>query len=188
MRTMVTRKCRNCGCKFDLRLSDVNRGRGLYCGKSCAASGVNNSSYKHGNSTRSAGQTKEYKTWSGVKQRTTNPNEQNSKYYLGRGIKMCDRWLDSFENFLADMGEAPSPKHSIDRIDVNGNYEPGNCRWATRSEQMSNTRLTRWLELDGEKMTQEQWGDVTGIGGTTICKRLKRGWSVEKALTTPKMR
>lgn len=98
---------------------------------------------------------------------------------------MCDRWLNSFDNFLEDMGKSPSPKHSIDRIDVNGNYEPSNCRWATHLEQMSNMRSNKILTLDGESHTQEEWGRITGIGGTAICKRLRRGWTVEKALKTP---
>ncbi len=188
MRTMTTSICTNCDILFNLRLSDKNRGRGRFCGKSCASSGKNNSSYKHGHSARSTGQTKEYSTWAGIKQRTTNPNVQNAKYYLGRNIKMCNRWINSFDNFLEDMGEAPSAKHSIDRIDNNGNYEPSNCRWVTHKEQMANTRATKWLEFDGKRHTQEEWGRITGLTGLTILKRLKRGWSVEDALTKPKAR
>ncbi|MEI8142862.1 MAG: hypothetical protein WCG90_08350 [Chitinophagia bacterium] len=84
--------------------------------------------------------TKEFKTWDSMKQRCENPKNISYKDYGGRGIKVCDRWIDSFENFLADMGEAPSKNHSIDRKDVNGNYEPNNCRWATAKEQRTNQR------------------------------------------------
>lgn len=82
----------------------------------------------------------EYATWKGIKRRCSAPRCKDYKDYGGRGIRVCDRWLNSFENFLADMGRKPSPKHSIDRADNDGNYEPGNCRWATPSEQSKNRR------------------------------------------------
>lgn len=186
MRTMTTSTCEYCGQTFSLRLSDKNRGRGRFCNKSCAASGKNGNSYRHGATI--GGQTKEYKTWAGIKRRTTSEKEQNSKYYIGRGIKMCDRWLNSFESFLEDMGKAPSPKHTIDRINNEGDYEPSNCRWATHKEQMQNTRATKWIEFNGERHTQEEWGRITGLGGLTILKRLKRGWTIKEALTKAKMR
>lgn len=186
MKTMTSSVCNNCGLTFTLALSDKNRGRGRFCGKSCAASGKNGNSYRHGATV--GGQSKEYRTWAGIKRRTTSMKDQNSKYYIGRGIKMCDRWTNSFENFLEDMGKAPSPQHTIDRINNNGDYEPGNCRWATHKEQMQNTRFTKWIEFNGERHTQEEWGRITGLGGLTILKRLKRGWTIEEALTKAKMR
>jgi len=82
----------------------------------------------------------EYHSWSGMKQRCKDKNKDGYKYYGGRGITVCGRWRDSFVNFLADMGRKPSPKHSIDRIDGDGNYEPGNCRWATPKEQFLNRK------------------------------------------------
>jgi hypothetical protein len=81
-----------------------------------------------------------YSVWSGMRTRCRNPNNKNWKDYGGRGITVCERW-DKFENFLADMGERPGPSYSIDRIDVEGNYEPGNCRWATPTEQVRNRRV-----------------------------------------------
>jgi len=82
--------------------------------------------------------TKEYRTYSHMKTRCYNPNYDKFHRYGGRGIKVCDRWLESFDNFFADMGLAPSPKHSIDRINNDGNYEPSNCKWSTQSEQTRN--------------------------------------------------
>lgn len=84
--------------------------------------------------------TPEYSAWQSMKARCTYPYEHNTKYYISRNIKVCDRWLNSFENFLADMGSRPSKLHSIDRINNDGNYEPGNCRWATAHEQRMNQR------------------------------------------------
>jgi hypothetical protein len=96
---------------------------------------------RHGDS-RAAGSTSEYASWERIIQRSTNPRMHNWKYYGGRGITVCDRWRNSFENFLADMGRKPSPRLSIDRINNDGNYEPGNCRWATQKEQIANRRRT----------------------------------------------
>jgi hypothetical protein len=86
----------------------------------------------------------EYNSWAGMKQRCYYEKHIGFKHYGARGIKVCDRWLDSYENFLIDMGRKPGPEYSIDRINVNGNYEPSNCRWATNKEQIKNQR--RWIE------------------------------------------
>lgn len=85
----------------------------------------------------------EYICWTGMKQRCSNPDHDSYERYGGRGITVCDRWVDSFENFLADMGRKPSAAHSIDREDNDGNYEPGNCRWATGVEQQANRACSR---------------------------------------------
>lgn len=92
----------------------------------------------HGES--QAGETKEYRAWTAMKRRCLTPSAGNYRLYGGRGIKVCDRWRDSYEAFLADVGRAPGPMYSLDRIDSNGNYEPSNIRWATLSEQASNRR------------------------------------------------
>lgn len=93
------------------------------------------------NGEKRIGRSPEHRTWRDMINRCTNPNGQDYDLYMGRGIKVCDRWLHSFETFYKDMGTRPSPKHSIDRINVSGDYEPSNCRWATPSEQTINQRL-----------------------------------------------
>lgn len=186
MRKMMERTCENCAKLFITREHYVKKGRGRFCGKSCASSGKFNNAYKHGNSPRSTGQTKEYQTWAGMKSRVKGNSEHEFKYYRSRGIKMSRRWYESFEEFLKDMGPAPTPKHEIDRIDVNGHYTKDNCRWATRTEQMNNTTLNEWLEFRGERLTESQWARKLGFPNSNVIhKRLKRGWSLEKTLTTP---
>lgn len=153
----------------------------LTCSRSCASSGTRNGSYKHGHLVNGK-RSKTLSIWYGMRARVNNPKEYHKKYY--KNIKICQRW-DDFNNFLEDMGECPSEKHSIDRIDVYGDYEPSNCRWATHTQQMNNTTSNRVLTLNGVSMTQEQWGRKLGMNGAVIYKRLKRGWSVERSLTTP---
>ncbi len=118
--------------------------------------------------------------------RCGNPNTKQYADYGGRGITVCERWKTSFENFLADMGVKPSPTHSIDRFPNNdGNYEPGNCRWATRAEQCLNRRNNRLISHNNETLPLTVWSDRMGIKREVIADRLNRGWSVFDALTTP---
>lgn len=129
-----------CGGEFQAQPSDVRRGFVSSCG--CwNVSKIKERRTKHGFSGVNAGS--EYRTWKNIRQRCTNPNVKHYLNYGGRGIKMCPRWLGSFENFYADMGPKPSPKLSIDRINNDGDYEPGNCRWATAKEQVANQRPRR---------------------------------------------
>ena len=124
---------------------------------------------------------KTYSIWCAMRTRCNNPNVANYVNYGGRGIRVCKEW-DDFYVFLADMGEAKEDD-TIERIDCNGNYEPNNCKWATRKEQGNNKRNNRVIELNGKRMTAMQWSDATGIGESTIRRRLRLGWPVEKALT-----
>ena len=129
-----------------------------------------------------------HRTWGLIIQRCENPNNPSYGRYGGRGIRVCKRWRESFEAFLEDMGERPSDSHTVERENNNGNYEPGNCYWATRTEQARNRRSSRLIEFDGKAMTAAEWGEVTGIGSWNIRQRIDRyGWPVEKALTTPIM-
>lgn len=139
---------------------------------------------KHGHGVN--GGDKLYYTWQGIKRRCLSATENPVTWarYGGRGITVCNRWL-SFENFAADMGEPPSKQHTIERIDNNGNYEPSNCRWATRKEQARNTRNNRMISAFGKTMCIAAWGEETGIGQDAIERRLSRGWDTEKMLTKP---
>lgn len=126
----------------------------------------------------------EYRAWNQLRSRCSNPSNKHFKHYGGRGIRCCERW-SSFENFYADMGPKPSPQHSIDRVNNDGNYEPGNCRWATRLEQANNTSATRWIRHDGRAQSLPSWARDTGLMRKTIACRLDRGWPPEPALTAP---
>ena len=126
--------------------------------------------------------TPEYQVWSNMKGRCTNPNDASYHAYGGRGVKVCARWMGSVENFYADMGARPSADHSIDRIDNDGNYMPGNCRWATRREQSNNRRSSIFITYHGLRLTVAQWARRTGISHSAINHRINRGWSVEKSL------
>lgn len=119
--------------------------------------------------------------------RCRNKRQREFNSYGARGITVCDRWQgpEGFANFFADMGPRPSEGHSIDRINNDGNYEPGNCRWATRTEQNNNSRHNRRFTIRGETLTLREWSKRNGICEGTISNRLKRGWSPERAVTTP---
>lgn len=128
----------------------------------------------------------EFKIWTSIKQRCLIPHNDNYPDYGGRGIRVCDRWCDSFEEFYADMGPRPSSRHSIDRIDVNGHYEPGNCRWATAREQCRNKRTNFVLTFQGKTQCAAAWSEEIGLPAQTIIARVRRyGWSDERALTEP---
>ena len=129
----------------------------------------------------------EYRAWACMRTRCRNPNSQDYALYGGRGILVCERW-NSFAAFLEDMGLKPSPKHSIDRIDNDGNYTPGNCRWATPKEQANNQRRSRRVEFHGEQLSLPEWATRLGISRESLRDRLNNGWTVERALTTSAVR
>ena len=128
--------------------------------------------------------TTEYKTWTVIRSRCLRPDDPRWEDYGGRGIKICDRWINSFETFLADIGRRPPECTSIDRYPNNdGDYEPGNTRWATREMQANNTRTNRPITAFGETLTLTQWSRRTGVKVATIWARLNRGLTPEVALT-----
>jgi hypothetical protein len=124
----------------------------------------------------------EHMIWAGMISRCQVVANNCYRYYGARGIKVCERW-QKLENFIADMGPRPSPKHSIDRIDVNGNYEPGNCRWATLVEQANNTRANRRITAFGRTQTMTQWSRELGINVSTILWRIRNGSTPEQAVS-----
>lgn len=138
-----------------------------------------------GNVTHGMSQAEEYGIWQSIKTRCLNPNDHGFHYYGGRGITICDEWRDSFQAFFDHVGPRPSPLHSIDRKDNNGNYEPGNVWWATFTEQNRNNRNTRLITFRGETRCIAEWGKIFGGERTLVYRRLSRGWSIEKAMTTP---
>lgn len=135
---------------------------------------------------RGMGRTTEYQIWVDMRRRCHDPRVQAFPYYGGRGITVCDRWRGSFYAFLADMGPRPSTDHTLDRIDNDGHYEPGNVRWATWAQQNGNTRQVHRIEFLGEVLPLAVWARRLGIPQGTLDSRIrKQGWSVERALTTP---
>jgi hypothetical protein len=139
----------------------------------------------HGASRRGGKMTSEYRIWQNMKGRCSNSNMGHFRHYGGRGIKVCDRWMD-FQNFIDDMGQRPSLGHSLDRMDNDGDYEPGNCRWATATEQGANTRTNRYVTVKGETMVlAEAFRRFSVAPKGTVSARISRGWDVERALLTP---
>ena len=177
--------CRcDCGNETTLDLGAFHTGRTASCGclqKEAAARNGRNSR-KHGLS-----QSKTYRIWNAMKQRCSNPHDKYYHLYGALGISVCQRWRDSFSAFVEDMGEKPSPKHSIDRYpDKNGPYAPGNCRWATMKEQQRNRRNNVLLAIGGDTMCVAEWAEQRGIRVGMIWDRLRSGWSGQDAVMTPK--
>jgi hypothetical protein len=130
----------------------------------------------------------EYGVWNTMRSRCYNPRVERYPNYGGRGIQVCERWRKSFADFLADMGRRPSSQHQLERIDNDGNYEPGNVRWALPTENARNRRSSRLIVHAGETLTLAEWAERTGLKVATIWARLKMGWSVADALTVPRLR
>lgn len=136
--------------------------------------------------THGLSKTKEYVAWTKMKDRCLNPRAKDYPRYGGRGICISDRWL-TFAGFLADMGRRPSDMHSVERVDNDGNYEPSNCRWATRIEQHNNTRRTHFVNYRGRKMSVANAVRAAGsvVSGYRAYQRLKAGWSLDTAVELP---
>jgi len=133
-------------------------------------------------------QPNEYRAWSGMKVRCFNPAFKDWHLYGGRGITVCDAWRDSFEEFFRTVGPRPSSTHSLDRYpNPNGNYEPGNVRWATPKEQANNcASRNRKYELNGQSLTLSEWARRMDICRESLRDRIKTGWTIERALTAPR--
>jgi hypothetical protein len=130
-------------------------------------------------------QKKNYRAWRSMIQRCEDKNCKKFKSYGAKGIKVCRSWRRDFVSFSNHMGVAPSAVHQVDRINPLGNYEPGNCRWATPKEQQRNRTNNVWLEHRGLSLTLPEWAEKMGVKPYVIRLRLKRGWSVSQTLSTP---
>lgn len=126
-----------------------------------------------------------YGVWNTMKQRCSNPNVASYKDYGGRGIKVCKRWVDSFEAFFDDMGDRPSPQHSIERRDNDGDYSPSNCFWAIKEVQVKNRRNNRMLTANGETLHMAEWARRLGCNPAAIIARLNSGMDEAEAVTKP---
>lgn len=167
----------DCGNEFEANGAKFRSGEATTC-QSCAKERVRLSRTTHG-----MGKTVEYRTWTHIKSRCYNSNVPEYADYGGRGISVCSRWLESFENFLHDMGPRPSGRMTIDRYpDNDGNYEPGNCRWATYTQQANNTRANRKITINGDTKNMAEWAKEFGLRTENVFKRLKRGKSGESIL------
>ena len=124
---------------------------------------------------------KEYRAWKDMKARCKYECRPRSKYNVGRGIKVCDRWAYSFLSFLADVGPAPSPEHTLDRKNNNGNYEPGNVHWVTRQQNSRNSRRPTLVTFRGETKSIRQWCIELGLKRRTVTRRIAQGQSPEEA-------
>lgn len=167
----------DCGEIFNKPVSQVNKGISTQC-RLCG----NKQSGLAQRTSRSDASKKVYNAWAGMKTRCYNPNYVLFHRYGGRGIAVCDEWVDSFGAFLLDMGEPPTKHHSIDRIDNDKGYSKDNCAWSDMVEQANNKSTNAFLELNGKRQTIAEWSAELGIGYETIRMRLRRGATVEKAL------
>lgn len=167
----------DCGNLIQKKYSEIKYGS--Y--KSCGCQRWNGNRKTHGMTGEP-----EHKAWVKMRERCNNPREIGYARYGGRGIKVCSRWAESFDNFFDDMGLKPSPKHSIDRIDNDKDYSPDNCRWATRTEQCRNRRSNVVLEYNGERKILREWSEQTGVSETLLRGRLRRGWSIKDSFEKEK--
>ncbi len=172
-------RCRcDCGNISTVRLNNLRNGHTQSCGCQGANATIGVRSRTHGH-TPVGEATATYRTWQRMKCRCYNTHHDRYELYGGRGIRVCDRWRNSFENFLSDMGERPEG-HSLDRINPNGNYEPSNCRWATHQEQMRNTRVSVMVTYQGKRLSMRDAAELAGIPHDRAYLRKKRGWPEDR--------
>lgn len=176
----------DCGNKLIVNGNSLSTGNTKSCGcwhRECAAQ-IAAQTKTHG-----LRNSPEYRAWSGMKYRCYNSKANNWANYGGRGIAVCERWLEAFENFYADMGPRPSPAHSIDRIDNDGPYSPENCRWATESQQQNNRRSPRPLPeyprytYQGKTLTLSEWARELNMSRKALQHRVDRGWPIDRAFS-----
>lgn len=170
-------KC-DCGTEKEIRQEDLHSGKTVSCG--CY---LHEKITKHG-----LYKTREYRRFASMKDRCSNPNATHAHRYSGRGIKVCDEWKNDVKAFYEYVSKLPhfgEDGYSLNRIDNNGDYEPGNVEWADDITQMNNTSKNHLLEYRGSIKTLTEWSRIKGISHDCLKSRIQRGWSVEKALETP---
>lgn len=168
--TLANGKSTNCGCARNRQ-----NGNRIKC-----------ISTRHGHCRTPKTQSKEWRAWNAMIRRCTYPSMDRYPRYGGRGITVCDKWRHSFQAFLADVGPAPTPSHTLGRIKNDGHYEPGNVEWQLKGTQARNKSSNRVITHNGESLTLIEWCERTGLKRQTIQMRLDvYGWSVERTLTTP---
>ena len=171
--------CRcECGTELEVREDGIASGHAQSCG--C----LHREKMLAANVTHGKSRTPEYRIWLGIRQRCENDNNKNFWGYGGRGILVCERWKE-FEAFLADMGPRPSKCHGVERENNNLGYSPENCVWATQREQMRNTSASRPLTFGGKSQCTADWAAELGLTVAAISARLRRGWTIDLALSTP---
>lgn len=174
-----------CGRILDVRVNGLRTGNTRSCG--CLqgeTTATRNKEHSHEyNTTHGRSHTPEYIAWQCMRSRCDNINNQDYGRYGGRGIGYCERWK-KFENFFAAMGPKPTPLHSIERNDNDGNYDPGNCFWADKTTQANNRRSNRMVTIGDKTDTLANWCRYYVIAYDTVQNRLRRGWDPERALTT----
>lgn len=180
----------DCGAEAMVSRGDLLNGKSKRCSR-CAQL-IRAAAAKAANTRHGRDGTAEYRTWIDIRRRCHQPQRPDFHRYGGRGIYVCDEWRavpGGFEAFLRDMGERPSPKHTLDRIDNDGPYAPWNCRWATREEQGRNTRQNVFVTIDGERMTKADAARIAVVNSDTFANRVNTlGWDAERAAKTPKRR
>lgn len=185
-RTVRMAECK-CSCGNKVNVEKYNLGGNTTQCKDCAVASRREKRTLHGSSYSFRDNNPVgyncYTRWQSMKRRCYTPSDRAFKSYGGRGIKVCDRWLDSYENFLSDMGLPPTKEHQIDRIDNNGNYEPGNCQWVSRTENARNKRNNRLITSKGKTQTLTEWAADTGLKRETIARRLNSGMTPEEAMS-----
>lgn len=172
-------------CKCSCGNINIVLGHSLRCGDTKSCGCLRTEILAKGNFVHGMVYSPEYNTWEKMIQRCRNPNNQAFKYYGGRGIEVCQEWKDSFLVFYNHVGKRPSPKHSIDRIDNDGNYEPGNVKWSLRVEQANNKQNNRNITINGKTMSLFQWAHFVGMSPHTLYGRISRNWPPEKAVFCP---
>ncbi len=167
----------DCGKQTTIATGALTTGNTTSCG--CWKLEVTGDAHRtHGQS-----RTAEYRIWCLMRSRCGDETNEDYPGYGGRGIKVCSEWQGSYERFIADVGKRPRPGMSINRIDNDGNYEPGNVCWSTQKEQCRNKRSNHMLTHNGETMCLSAWAERGGIDQRLLWKRIKRGWSLARALT-----